>query len=585
MRFDDRLATVLRFDPGTALGRAAIWRQMLDMVAQSGPDMTEAAEARGLSALAMLRDQVALDTRVASACSIAARCRSLPLAVFLAHDAPPVAVAFTDRLQLTEADWLSLLPDIGPLGRSRLRARADLPSSVTRALESFGSTDFTLAAPTFGAPSTETEAQANPETRNQAGPMAEPTDALYPEETGAGQSATTSHSDIANLVQRIEAYRIGKASNDDAPMHGSSQRIVELAAAIAFRTDSDGHVRAVQGADRGSFVGLTLAEAARSTDSGFDAGVARAFAKRAPVRSGRLWLTGDGLYSGHWLIDADPRFDRHSGRFQGYEGSLRRSNDALLAVESGDPDGGGYSAAQTTHLDGIASSPIALAEGMRQMVHELRSPLNAINGFAELIEGQFFGPVSHHYRQLAQAIMRDAAQLAGAFDDFDVAARLDMGLLAAEPGECDMQQAIGAAMAAVSPTLAARGSSIELSGVAALTIAVAQGDARRILVRFLAALAQQTGAGQHLVVLSAIDVENSFASLQVDRISELDAVDMNGEEVATDDPSGVIGIDFTMRLLDRVARLYGGSLIASDNQFILNLPLAHSRPDRIGSAV
>ena len=67
MRFDDRLATVLRFDPGTSQGRAAIWRQTLDMLAQSGHVMTEAAVARGLTALAMLREQVPVEIRLKSA--------------------------------------------------------------------------------------------------------------------------------------------------------------------------------------------------------------------------------------------------------------------------------------------------------------------------------------------------------------------------------------------------------------------------------------------------------------------------------------------------------------------------------------
>ncbi|NJS15812.1 MAG: histidine kinase, partial [Sphingopyxis sp.] len=61
------------------------------------------------------------------------------------------------------------------------------------------------------------------------------------------------------------------------------------------------------------------------------------------------------------------------------------------------------------------------------MVHELRSPLNAISGFAQLIEGQFFGPVSNRYRDLARNIIADANFLSGAFEDIDLAARLDAG--------------------------------------------------------------------------------------------------------------------------------------------------------------
>ena len=576
MRFDDRLATVLRFDPGTALGRAAIWRQMLDMVAQSGPEMTEAALKRGLSALAILRDQVAVDTRVSSVQSIAARCRSLPLTVFLAHDSSQVAVAFIDRLQLADADWLAILPDLGPLARSRLRMRSDMSPAVTRALASLGSTDFALNAP-----------QSTPDANEHAAAKVIPKPAYAaPAEPVLTPVATTPNSDIATLVRRIEAYRIGKASNDDGPDLSASDEAVPTDGAIRFRTDGEGFVRTVQGATRGAFVGLTLAEHARATESGFDAGVARAFGKRAPVRSGRLWLAGEGVHSGHWLIDADPRFDRLNGRFQGYEGLVRRSAASPAFVDVVTTGFGSEHERAAGVADTQPPAPTAMAEGMRQMVHELRSPLNAISGFAELIDGQFFGPVSHHYRQLAQAIMRDASQLAGTFEDFDVAARLDMGLLSAQAGECAFDQAIQSALALVSPVLAARGVTMAFTGVTPLSVAVPEGDVRRMVTRYIAAVAHAVGDGTRVNAEVSCDPVCGLVSLSIAKPPLLDEIE--GTEKADmphDDPSGVVGIDFTMRLLDQLARLYGGSLISTANQFILNLPVAHMATDRIGSAV
>ncbi|MBL0022978.1 MAG: HAMP domain-containing histidine kinase [Sphingomonadales bacterium] len=57
-------------------------------------------------------------------------------------------------------------------------------------------------------------------------------------------------------------------------------------------------------------------------------------------------------------------------------------------------------------------------------MHELRTPLGAIAGFAEIIEQQLFGPVSREYRELAQAIVADAQLLLAGFDDISAAARL-----------------------------------------------------------------------------------------------------------------------------------------------------------------
>lgn len=577
MRFDDRLATVLRFDPGTSQGRAAIWRQMLDMLAQSGDLMTEAAVARGLSALAMLRDQVPVEIRMMSARAVAARCRCAPLAVFLAHEAPAIAVTFLDRALLDEAKWLSILPDLGPLGRSRLRGREDLPPSVTRALEAFGSTDFALGAPL------QTDELATVQ-QVAVSPENQPTSGSADESIAIG-----AQSDIASLVRRIEAYRTSRA-NAEADVTAANDASVPaiMADEVRLRSDADGHIRAVAGAQRSSFVGLCLAEPARATESGFDAGVARAYSKRAPIRSGRLWLTGEGLNSGHWLVDADPSFDKASGRFQGYSGTLRRpiaeiadsvSRAIIHAQDVANPaDTGGI----------LAPPPGRVAEGMRQMVHELRSPLNAINGFAELIEGQFFGPVGHHYRALARSIIGDAAQLAGTFEDFDVAARLDLGTVNPVEGESDIVPSVHAALSHLSSYLAARNSSVEIDGMEELTVAVPEGDAQRLVTRFISSIAHHLGEQVQLVGRVVQDNGKGFASVILDVPSSTELEEMAHRSLvdpATDEHQGIIGIEFTLRLIHRLAAMYGGSLQRNEGQFILNLPLVKAGVDRIGTAI
>jgi signal transduction histidine kinase len=577
VRFDDRLATVLRFDPGTAQGRAAIWRQMIDMLAQSGHVMTEAAVARGLSALTILRDQVPVETRMISVRAVAARCRSAPLAVFLAHETPAIAVAFLDRAILTEDQWLAILPELGPLGRSRLRGRDDLPQSVTRALDAFGTTDFALGAPLH---------VEDLRTVQLVGSEPEPGAANSADEATI---AIPQQSDIASLVRRIEAYRTSRANTDASSSPANDATLPSIMAdEIRLRSDAEGHVRAVAGALRGSFVGLSLAEPARATESGFDAGVARAFSKRAPIRSGRLWLTGEGLSSGHWLVDADPSFDRASGRFQGYTGTLRRPiaeiadsvSRALIHAQD---------VANPGEPDAIAAPPPRrVAEGMRQMVHELRSPLNAINGFAELIEGQFFGPVAHHYRALARSIVGDAAQLAGTFDDFDVAARLDMGTVTPGEGESDIVPSVHAALSQLSSYLAARNSTVVIDGMEELTVAMPESDARRLVTRFISSIAHHLGEQAQLVGRVVQNNGQGFASviLDVPSTDELDAIAQRAlVDAGTDEHQGVIGIEFTLRLIDRLAAMYGGSLQRNEGQFILNLPLINPEVDRIGSAV
>src|SRR5690606_2332863 len=71
-----------------------------------------------------------------------------------------------------------------------------------------------------------------------------------------------------------------------------------------------------------------------------------------------------------------------------------------------------------------------------QLIHELRTPRNAIIGFAELIEGQYMGPAGGAYRGRAAAIVNQAQRLLGAVDDLDTAARIEArrrGLQPAQP--------------------------------------------------------------------------------------------------------------------------------------------------------
>ena len=62
-------------------------------------------------------------------------------------------------------------------------------------------------------------------------------------------------------------------------------------------------------------------------------------------------------------------------------------------------------------------------DSIRQLIHELRSPLNAISGFAQIISGQMFGPVSGAYRKMADSIIADAGAVQDIIDDLEVAAR------------------------------------------------------------------------------------------------------------------------------------------------------------------
>ena len=63
-------------------------------------------------------------------------------------------------------------------------------------------------------------------------------------------------------------------------------------------------------------------------------------------------------------------------------------------------------------------------DSLRELVHEIKTPLNAIIGFAEIIEGQYLGPADRGYRERAAEIVRQARLLLTAIDDLDFAAKI-----------------------------------------------------------------------------------------------------------------------------------------------------------------
>ena len=559
LRFDDRLETMLQINTAHESGRITIWRQVIDMLAQSGRAMALPATERCLVALTMLRSTVPLAVRAKSIDAVADRCNFPPLIAFLANDHPQVAIAAVDRANLSDSGWLMILSEIGPIGRSRLRQRDDIGPAVHRALLQFGSTDYALPPRGVSEATTHENGVQLDSVTAQAGVLATtaaPASLVKPITAVASQ-------DIGELVRRIHAYQ------------GERERAGP--ATISVRCDADGQIRALSGVSRARFVGISIAEPANPTEYGCDAGVARAFAKRAPIRDGRLFLGGNDDDSGYWLIDSDPTFARETGRFTGYTGTLRRLpvGDAL----KGD----------TT--DGViatqASEPVA--DSMRQLVHELRSPLNAISGFAQLIQGQFFGPVSSPYRQIAEAIVGDASHLTFALEDIDLAARVDMGGQMAEAGEGNFQDALAASLNVRRSDAAQAPVTMHISAPSdPVMVAVSTQDVAEMVYRLAAAI---TGIGSRGTVVGGTLHENTALGMAtlacpfpngVNR-AELNSALAGDTSIASEQSKTVLGPGFALRLVAQIAQLHGGSLSLTNDQFILNLPLLNGSSDRFGA--
>ncbi|MGD0142701.1 MAG: HAMP domain-containing sensor histidine kinase [Rhizomicrobium sp.] len=98
---------------------------------------------------------------------------------------------------------------------------------------------------------------------------------------------------------------------------------------------------------------------------------------------------------------------------------------------------------------------------LSNMNHELRTPMNAILGFSELIKNKSFGAAIDKYAEYAGIIHESGQHLLGLIDDMLDLAKIESGKLGLREGEINIAQLIGDAVQTSEDT--ARASQISLS--------------------------------------------------------------------------------------------------------------------------
>ena len=373
---------------------------------------------------------------------------------------------------------------------------------------------------------------------------------------------------ISELVARIDAYQ---RQRDDAPAtlpRGEHQPALfnltpVQASTFRFETDAVGMIRWIEGAARAPLIGLTLGDARPGNDhSGgqVDGIAAGAFRRRAGFANARLVVDGNSDAAGQWRITALPVFDRESGRFTGYRGTARRPR----VDESAEP---------LRH----AVSPTA--DSLRQLVHELRTPTNAIAGFAEMIETQLLGPVPQVYRDQASTIRDQASGLITAIDDIDLAARLESHALDLRNEVVPLGALLVRVARDLAPLATLRGTDVMIDpGAADLAIAGDEVAVERLIGRLMSTLIASGGQGETINIVAgssdsqitlAFDRPVALAAFGNDAILTIDA-----EAVAEADGAPLLGTGFALRLARNLATELGGALTIDASRLTLRLPAA-----------
>jgi signal transduction histidine kinase len=222
-------------------------------------------------------------------------------------------------------------------------------------------------------------------------------------------------------------------------------------------------------------------------------------------------------------------------------------------------------------------------ERMRQVLHELRTPVNAIQGFAEIIQQQLFGPAPNTYRALAGAIGVDAARLLAGFDEIDRLARLESDALALSADGCNFRLVVEGTLRRLEGVTRPRSAQLRLlTSGERFIVGLGADDGALLAWRLLASLAGSLAAGEVVEITlrggeRVVELETELPGALADE-DDLFAASARGEGAAV--TAGMFGSGFTLRLARAEAEAAGGSLVLRGETLVLSLPvLTEPAPD------
>jgi hypothetical protein len=506
VRFDDRLLTVLNQPAGDRRDIAVRWRQLVDLVARAGSSGASPAVAQALDTIRADAPEVDENLRAAAARAVAALPLPLGLLEFFASDRLAVSAPVLAAATLDPAQWQAVM------------SAAD--EETRRFIETL-----------------------HPEIRPPAPAPTDMTESLVEsaiEEPAPAPPAPSLH----DVVERIERRRRSRSM-----MKRNSGLAASRDSPGLFRWECGpgGEIAWVDGAPRGAVIGRSIARVQDGEQ--LDPEVVRAFMLRAPFRDATLSVAGDGPLSGEWKISGVPAFEPTDGRFAGYRGIALREQDE--APEAGRPAG-------------LLSDP----DSVRELVHEIKTPLNAIMGFAEIIEGQYLGPADERYRERAKEIVRQARLLLTAIDDLDFAAMIHSSS-SGEQRRVNLGELVERMTPALRELAHGRGVKIDGSRTTRDTRAATEPElADRLILRMCSAVIEQAQPDEHL----RLTVERAGERSRVSISSPVAWSELSEEQLLGGDLALEHG--FSLRLVRGLARLAGADLTARQGFISLLFPRA-----------
>lgn len=237
------------------------------------------------------------------------------------------------------------------------------------------------------------------------------------------------------------------------------------------------------------------------------------------------------------------------------------------------------------HNRQLLENSLRHADFLANMSHDLRSPLNSVIGFSELLLDQLSGPINEKQQEYVKSIRASGVHLLALIDDIIDLSSVAAGTLALELSQFSLPEALAAAVLMHREKALKSGVTLhmDLAPQADVLILADLGKFKRIMFTLLSNALKFTAAGGTVDVSSMRDgdcveitVADTGRGIKVEEIPKLFQASPPQREAAASEKCEAIGLGLV--LIRQLVELHGGriwvkSYFGMGSRFTFTLPL------------
>lgn len=152
-------------------------------------------------------------------------------------------------------------------------------------------------------------------------------------------------------------------------------------------------------------------------------------------------------------------------------------------------------------LEAASQSRGRIAEVFANLAHEMRTPLNAVIGFGEILQGEHFGKLAARYKQYAHDIVGAGYHLLALVNGALDLGRASAGAAALEERPVELRAVLASALAMLEPSAAAKAIPLEIDDLAGMPLIYAdETRMRQLFVNLIGNAVKYSPRGRPVLV-------------------------------------------------------------------------------------